>query len=57
MIFFHYESMVPNHHHDPQAVANLDPREMLSRIYIGEHYVFLHTNIEAVGLMVLEIRR
>ena len=30
---------------DSWGVANLDPRGMVGRIYIGDHYSLLHTNV------------
>ena len=38
--FFHYKSMGNN---DPQGVASLDPRGLIGRIYVGDHYTLLHT--------------
>ena len=32
--FSHYKSMGAN---DPRDVANLDPRGMVGRIYVGDH--------------------
>ena len=32
--FSHYKSMGAN---DPQAVASLDPRGLIGRIYVGDH--------------------
>ena len=28
---------------EPQGVANLDPRGMVGRIYVGDHLTLLHT--------------
>ena len=28
---------------EPQGVANLDPRGMVGRIYVGDHLSLLHT--------------
>ena len=28
---------------DPRGVANLDPRGMVGRIYVGDHLTLLHT--------------
>ena len=28
---------------DPQGMANLDPRGMLGRIFVGDHLTLLHT--------------
>ena len=28
---------------DPRGVANLDPRGMVGRIYVGDHLTSLHT--------------
>ena len=38
--FSHFKSMGAK---DPQGVANLDPRGMVGRIYVGAHYTLLHT--------------
>ena len=38
--FPHFKSMGAN---DPQIVANLDPRGMVGRIYVGDHLTSLHT--------------
>ena len=38
--FSHYKSMGAN---DPWVVANLDPRGMVGRIYVGDHLTSLHT--------------
>ena len=27
---------------DPQDMANLDPRDMVGNIYVGDHYTLLH---------------
>ena len=32
--FFHYKSMGAN---DPRGIANLDPRGIIGRIYVGDH--------------------
>ena len=32
--FSHYKSMGANY---PQCIANLDPRGMVGRIYVGDH--------------------
>ena len=40
---------------DPWGKANIDPRSMIGRIYVGYHLLLLHTkNIKALGLMVYE---
>ena len=36
----HYKSMGAN---DPQSMANLDPKGMVGRIYVGDHLTSLHT--------------
>ena len=41
IIFSHYKSMGAN---DPRGVANLDPRGMVGRIYVGDHLKTLHTS-------------
>ena len=38
--FSHNKKMGAN---DPQGVANLDPRSMVGRIDVGDHYTSLHT--------------
>ena len=38
--FSHYKSMGAN---GPRVVANLDPRGMVGRIYVGNHLTSLHT--------------
>ena len=38
--FFHYKSVGVN---DPRGMANLDPRGMVGRIYVGDHYTLLYT--------------
>ena len=38
--FSHYKSMAA---HDLWGVANLDPRGMVGRIYVGDHVTWLHT--------------
>ena len=38
--FSHYKSMRAN---EPRSVANLDPRGMVGRIYVGDHLTLLHT--------------
>ena len=46
-IFFpHYKSMGAN---DPPGVANLDPRGMDGRIYVGDHIILLHTKSVSSG--------
>ena len=40
LCFPYYKSMGDN---DPQGVANLDPKGMIGRIYVGYHYTLLHT--------------
>ena len=37
--FFHYKSMGAN---ESCGVANLDPRGMVGRIYVGDHKTLLH---------------
>ena len=36
----HFKSMGAN---EPQGVANLDPKGMVGRIYVGDHLTLLHT--------------
>ena len=38
--FSHYESMGVN---DPRGIANLDPKGLIGRIYVGDHLTLLHT--------------
>ena len=38
--FSHYKSMGAN---DPSDMANLDPRGMVGRIYVGDQLTSLHT--------------
>ena len=38
--FSHFKSMGAN---EPRGVANLDPRGMVGRIYVGDHLMLLHT--------------
>ena len=42
----HYKSMRAN---KPQSVANLDPRGMVGRIYVGDHLMLLHTKYLSSG--------
>ena len=37
-----------------EVAANLNPRGMVGRIYVVNHYALLHTYIEAVVFMVSE---
>ena len=34
---------------DPQGMASLDPRGLIGRIYVGDHYTFLHTKYISSG--------
>ena len=34
---------------DPRGVANLDPRSMIGRIYVGYHLLLLHTKYKSSG--------
>ena len=38
--FSHFKSMGAN---DPRGTANLDPRGMVGRIYVGDHHTSLNT--------------
>ena len=38
--FFHYKSLGAN---EPQGLASLDPRGLIGRIYVVDHYTLLHT--------------
>ena len=44
--FFHYKSIGAN---DPQGIANLVPRGMVTRIYVEDHYSLLHTKSVSSG--------
>ena len=35
---------------EPQGMANLDPRGMVGRIYVGDHLMFLHTKYQSSEL-------
>ena len=50
-IFSYYMTMGDD---DLRGVANLDPRSMIGRIYVEYHLTLLHTNIQGLGLVVLE---
>ena len=39
-LFVHYKSMGAN---EPRGVANLDPRGIVGRIYVGDYITLLHT--------------
>ena len=41
-IFSHYQSMEAN---GPRGVASLDPRGLIGRISVVDHYTLLHTKI------------
>ena len=45
--FSHYKSMGVN---EPQGRANLNPRGMVGRIYVGDYLMFLHTKYQSSGL-------
>ena len=34
---------------EPRGVANLDPRSMVGRIYVGDHLTLLHTKYLSSG--------
>ena len=34
---------------EPRGVANLDPRGMVGRIYVGDHLTLLHTKYLSSG--------
>ena len=34
---------------DAQGMASLDPRGLISRIYVGDHYTLLHTKYVSCG--------
>ena len=44
--FSHCKSMAAN---DPRGRAIFDPRGMIGRIYIEDHYTLLHTKYESFG--------
>ena len=44
--FSHYKSMGAN---EPRGVANLDPRGMVGRIYVGDHLKLLQTKYLSSG--------
>ena len=44
--FSHHKSMGDNEH---RGVANLDPRGMIGRIYVGDHLMLLHTKYLSSG--------
>ena len=46
LCFSHCKSMGAN---DPQGGAIFDPRGMVGRIYIEDHYTLLHTKYESFG--------
>ena len=41
--FFHYKS------NDPRGIASLDPRGLIGRIYVVDHYTLLHTKYRSSG--------
>ena len=45
-IFSHCKSMAAN---DPRGRATFDPRGMIGRIYLEDHYTLLHTKYESFG--------
>ena len=51
LCFSYYKSMGAN---APREMANLDPRDMIGRIYVGYLLTLLHTNIQALSLVVSE---
>ena len=46
LLLFHYKSMEAN---EPRGVANLDPRDMVGRIDVGDHLTLLHTKYLSSG--------
>ena len=46
MKFFHHKSTGDNEH---RGVANLDPKGMIGRIYLGDHIMLLHTKYLTSG--------
>ena len=51
LCFSHCKSMGDN---DPRGGAIFDPRGMIGRIYIEDHYTLLHTKYESFGPCDLE---
>ena len=46
VFFFHYKSAGANDH---QGIANLNPKGMVGRMYVGDHYTLLHTKSVSAG--------
>ena len=44
--FSHYKSMGAN---GPRCMASLDPRSLIGRIYVVDHYTLLHTKYISSG--------
>ena len=51
LVFSHYKSMGDN---EPHGVANLYPRGMVDRIYVGDHLTLLYTKYLSSGPYVSE---
>ena len=51
LCFSHCKSMADN---DPRGGAIFDPRGIIGKIYVEDHYILLHTNMKALGLVVSE---
>ena len=45
-MFSYFKSMGDD---DPRGVANLDPRSMIGRIYVGYHQLLLHIKYKSSG--------
>ena len=48
-IFFTFPYCKSTGDDDPRGVANLDPRSMIGRIYVGYHLLLLHTKYKSSG--------
>ena len=49
--FSHYKSMGDN---EPRGIASLNPRGLIVRIYVVDHYILLHTKYISSVLMFSE---
>ena len=54
IFFSHYKAMGAN---EPRGVANLDPRGMVGRIYVGDHLTLLHTKCTKLWVLWFQRRR
>ena len=57
IFFFHLTSDCQMETLDPWGLASLDPRGLIGRIYVEDHYTWYIPNIYAVGLVVSERNR